>query len=310
MAKLIRVSTIAWSGGSAGLKSLEEVHARLSELIEEAARAKPDLVALTEFCNVYNGTDSSEQAQPVPGPTTELCAEMARKHNMYIVCNLPAMIGGKRRNASVFLGRDGQIVGQYYKYQPTIGEMDKGTVPGEDAYVFDLDFGPTGAAICFDLKFIEVGQSLAAKRCRLCVFSSMFIGGERLSHWARDFGMYMVSSVPAHSYIVDMGGRVLAETGYEINQVRAGFLPPIATAQINMDRMLFHLDTNQNKFADMIKKYGPGVEIEVHYPEAHFTLASNMEAVTVEDLIQEFELEPWLDYLDRARGVRRDRLAG
>jgi predicted amidohydrolase len=310
MAKLVRVSTIAWSAGNAGCKSLDECHAKLGALLAQAGRAKPDLVALTEFVNVYSGPDFAQQAQPVPGPTIDLCAAAAREHGMYVVCNIPTRDGEAMRNTSVFIDRCGQVVGQYHKYQPTIGEMEKGIVPGVDAYGFDLDFGRVGAAICFDLKFIEVGQSLAAKRCRLCVFSSMFIGGLRLQHWARDFGMYVVSSVPARSYIVDMSGRVLAQTGQELNQVRAGYLLPIASSVINMDRMLFHLDTNQNRFADMQAKYGPGVDIEVYYPEAHCTIASNMPDVTIEDLIAEYELEPWLDYLDRARGVRRDMLSG
>ena len=308
MAKLIRVSTIAWSAGSAEMKNLEDTHAKLTELLEEAARAKPDIVALTEFCNVHGGSEWPEQVQPIPGPTTELCADIATKHNMYVVCSLPEQDGDMLRNTSAFIGRDGEIVGKFHKYQPTIGEMEKGIMPGEDAAVFDLDFGQTGAAICFDLKFIEVAQSMAAKRARLCIFSSMFIGGIRLQHWARDFGMYIVSSVPAHSYIVDMSGRVLAETGTEINQVRAGLLPPIASAVINMDRCQFHLDSNQDKLPDILKKYGPGVEIENYYPEAHFTLASLMNDVTVEDITEEFDLEPWLDYLDRARGVRRNML--
>jgi predicted amidohydrolase len=310
MAKMVRVSTIAWSAGSAGCKSLDECHEKLSTLLDQAGRAQPDLVALTEFVNVYNGPDSPAQAQTVPGPTTELCAEAARKYNTYIVCNLPTREGETLHNTSVFIDRKGDVVGQYHKYQPTIGEMEKGTRPGVDAYGFDLDFGRVGAAICFDMKFIEVGQSLAAKRCRLCVFSSMFIAGQRLQHWARDFGIYVISSVPARSYVVDMSGRILTETGQEINQVRAGYVLPIASAVINMDRMLFHLDYNQTKFADMQAKYGPGIEIEVHYPEAHCTIASNLPDVTIEDLIAEYELEPWLDYLDRARGVRRNVLSG
>jgi len=71
-----------------------------------------------------------------------------------------------------------------------------------------------------------------------------------------------------------------------------------------MDRRHFHLDGNQNKFQEILKKYGAGVEIENHYPEAHFTLASLMDEVTVEDLVKEFELEPWVDYLARARRER------
>ena len=81
-------------------------------------------------------------------------------------------------------------------------------------------------------------------------------------------------------------------------------MPPIASAVINMDRCLFHLDANQNKLPEINKKYGAGVEVEIHYPEAHFTMASTMRDVMVEDIIEEFELEPWRDYLNRARKVR------
>ena len=38
------------------------------------------------------------------------------------------------------------------------------------------------------------------------------------------------------------------------------------------------------------------------YGLAHFTLASRMRNTTVEDLIEESELEPWTAYLSRARG--------
>lgn len=308
MARNIRVSTIAWSAGSAGLQNLDDTHEKLGELLDEAGRSRPDLVALTEFCNIHGGSKWPEQAQPIPGPTTDFVAQYARKYGTYVVCSIPERNGDFMQNTSAFIDRNGEIVGKYHKYQPTIGEMEEGIVPGVEGYGFDLDFGRVGAAICFDLKFLEVGLSLAGNRCRMCVFSSMFIGGVRLQQWARDFGMYMVSSVPARSYIVDMSGRVLAQTGVEDNQVRAGLLPPIASAVINMDRCQFHLDGNQNKFPDIIRKYGPGIEIENYHPEAHFTLASNMEDVTVEDITREFELEPWLDYLDRARGVRAQAL--
>jgi len=101
-----------------------------------------------------------------------------------------------------------------------------------------------------------------------------------------------------------MAGRFLGETGQEINQVRSGALPPIYSAVVNMDRMFYHLDGNQSKFRDILAKYGAGVEIENHYPEAHFTMASLMDDVSIEDINEEFELEPWCDYLARARRER------
>jgi hypothetical protein len=248
-------------------------------------------------------------AEPVPGPTVDMCAEMAKKHKMNVVCPIPVLHGKRKYNAAVFIDRQGEVVGEYHKYQPTIGEIENGIIPGEDAEVFDLDIGPVGAAICFDLKFVEVGQRLAANGARLVVFASMFIGGKRLLHWARDVGAYILSSCPARSYIVDMSGeRMLAETGWEINQVSSKLVPPIASAVINMDRCFFHLDGNQNKLPDLQKKYGGRIEIEISYPEAHFTLASLMRNTTVEDITDEFELEPWTAYLNRAREVREKAL--
>jgi beta-ureidopropionase len=305
LARPVRVSTIAYRPVEPGDDWMPRTRAKMAALLEEAARARPDLVALPEFCNVLGlGDEAYNLAEPIPGPTTDACAEVAAKHRMHVVCPIPERDGDHLHNTAALIDREGEVIGKYRKYQPTIGEMEHGIVPGTDAEVFGTDFGKVGCAICFDLKFVEVGQRLAANGARLVVFASMFIGGRRLEHWARDFGFYLVTSCPARSYIVDMTGRTLAETGWEINQVSAGLVPPIATAVINMDREFFHLDTNQNRFPDIIRKYGPGVEIVIDYPEAHFTLASNMADVTVEDLIREFELEPWRDYLNRARRVR------
>ena len=312
MARNVRVSTIAYQPVEAGDNWIGRTRDKIASLLEEAARAKPDLVALPEFCNALGLSmeQAIADAEAIPGPTSEVVSEIAAKHRMYVVLPIPERDGEKLYNTCALIDREGKVIGKYHKYQPTIGEMEAGILPGEEAPAFETDFGKVGCAICFDLKFVEVGQLLAANRARLVVFASMFIGGQRLEHWARDWGCYVVSSCPARSYIVDMSGRYLAETGREINQVASGLVPPIASAVINMDRCFFHLDGNQNKFPDILRKYGPGVEIVIDYPEAHFTLASNMEAVTVEDLIEEFELEPWLDYLDRARGVRRKALAG
>ena len=309
MARFIRVSTIAYSPVEKGDAWLERTHEKMAQLLEEAARAKPDIVCFPEFCPVLGlGDEAYEMAEPIPGPTTNRMAEIAKAHGMYVVCPLPERDGDRLYNTAVFIDRNGEIIGKYHKYQPTIGEMEHGIIPGVDAEVFETDFGKVGAAICFDMKFIEVGQRLSANGAKIVFFPSMFIAGERLLHWARDFGFYVVSSCPARSYIVDIAGRFLAETGNEINPVRSGLVPPIASAVINVDRCLFHLDFNQKKLPDIVKKYGGGVEIEIHSPEAHFTLASVMDDVTVDDIVAEFELEPWTTYLDRARGIRRQTL--
>jgi predicted amidohydrolase len=306
MARFIRVTTVAYQGVEQG----EGFHARtrdkMAEYLEQAALAQPDLVVFPETFNMGGvpWEEWPENAENIPGPLIDRAAEIAAKRKMYLCIPLLERDGDKLYNTACFIDREGQVIGRYHKYQPTIGEMEIGIVPGVDAETFDTDFGKVGAAICFDLKFVEVGQRLAANEARVVCFCSAFIGGERMLHWARDFGFYLVSSCSARSYIADMAGRFLGTSGWEDNQVRAGLLPPMLSTVINTDRMLFHLDYNQNKFQDILKKYGPGVEIENHYPEAHFTMASLMDDVRMEDIVAEFELETWTQYLARARGER------
>lgn len=317
MAKPVRLTTLAYAGVEAGADYSQRARDEMARLVELAAQGKPDIVALTEFCNVLgisfgpNAEKIADWAEPIPGPTTDRMAELADKYNMHVVVPIPEIDGNTLYNTAAFIDRNGQIVGKYHKYQPTVGEMEWGIMPGTDAPAFDLDIGKVGAAICFDMKFVEVGQRLAANGARLVVFASMFVAGQRLLHWARDFGFYILSSCGARSYIVDMAGtRFLAETGQQIEEVRSGVVPPIASAVVNMDREFFHLDCNQPRLKACIEKYGMGVEWEICRPEAHFTLASNMEDVSIEDIIAEFGMEPWRDYLARARRVRQETLDG
>lgn len=311
MARHIRVTTIAYAGVEPGADFQARTRDKMADYLEQAALARPDLVILPETFNL-NGLPFSEwpeAAETIPGPLTDRAAEIAARHRMYVCVPTLERDGERLYNTAAFIDREGQVIGKYHKYQPTIGEMEIGIVPGVNAEAFETDFGPVGAAICFDLKFVEVGQRLAANGARLVCFASAFIGGERLSHWARDFGFYVLSACSARSYLVDMSGRVLGDTGWEQNQVRSGLLPPLLSRVINMDRMLFHLDGNQNKFPEMLKKYGAGIEIENYYPEAFCTVASLRDDLTVEDLVAEFELEPWNAYLARARRERLRYLA-
>ncbi len=318
MARPVRISTIAYNNVEWGDDFAERTRDEMAKYLEMAAQAKPDLVLFPECCTTIGvpsepgkGRERYETwAETVPGPTTDRMAELADKHNMYVVVPLIERDGDRLHNTAAFIDRNGQIIGKYHKYQPTIGEMEDGIIPGTDAEAFDTDFGKVGAAICFDMKYVEVGQRLAANHARLVCFASAFVAGQRLLHWARDFGFYILSSCTRRSYIVDMAGtRFLAETGFQIDEVASRVVPPIASAVVNMDREFFHLDYNQARLKECVAKYGAGVEWEICRPEAHFTLASNMEDKSIEDLIEEFEFELYRDYFARARKYRVDTLA-
>ena len=293
----------------AGSKTIEENVDRMLSYVHTAAECKPDFVVFTEIAREL-GTEgwSEEEGETVPGLTTERISEAARAASTHVVFGMIEKHGEHKHNASVLIGRGGEVIGRYHKVQPTIGEMENGIRPGIEAPTWETDCGRVGMCICFDLKFPEVAMALARNKARIVCFSSMFNGGTRQEAWARDYGVFLVTSQGQQSSIVDPCGRRLAWMGSEEPHVVSGALLPFAVADVNTDCKTYHLDFNQAKLGDIQKRYGLGVRFHIMRREATFVLESMMDDVSVEDVERELELEDLWDYFDRARGVKAEAL--
>jgi len=282
----------------------EDVEARLAQaevFAVRAARMGADIVAFPEIYPHMGVPNEcmTEVAEVVPGKTTSFMADIAKRHNMYVIWPLLERAGARVYNSSVLIGRDGEVIGAYHKMFPTIGEMESGITPGIEAKVFETDFGRIGMAICFDLNFRPIMEGLAHNGAEVVFFSSAYRGGLQLRQWAHEFGYYMVSAVLGElGQIVDMSGTVLAESTYEA----------VAVARINLDRRLLHMDYNWDKMDAMLEKYGTGVSFQYYTREAKFTVASEMDDLTVDDLIAEFGLEEMNAYFLRAMSKRKQAL--
>ena len=302
-----RLLSVAFPKG--GYRSVEENRRQMVEHLKRTADYKPDFVCFTEVARELGvaNADPAWDGEPVPGETTEAVGEVAREVGTHVIVGMQERLGDETYNAAVLIGRDGDVIGRYHKVQPTIGEMERGTLPGDTAMTFDTDLGKVGMLICFDLKFPEGAMSLARNGARVAFFPSMFHGGNRHQSIARDHGMFLVVSQANESVVVDMCGRRLAWQGYNEPLVERGALAPFAVADVNLDCKAYHLDYNQEKLGDVQAKYGAGVQFEIMRPEATFVMSSLMEDVSVEEIEAEFGLEDLWAYFDRARGVRGDR---
>ena len=60
------------------------------------------------------------------------------------------------RNASLFIDRKGDIVGEYWKRYPVASEVAQGVLPGGTCVVVESDIGRVGLAIGFDVNFTQV----------------------------------------------------------------------------------------------------------------------------------------------------------
>jgi hypothetical protein len=275
--------------------------------LERTADYRPDFVCFTEVARELGAAndDPAWDGESVPGETTQAIGKAAKEIGTHVIVGMQERIEDETYNAAVLVGRDGDVIGRYHKMQPTVGEMERGTLPGETAMTFDTDLGKVGMLICFDLKFPEVAASLARNGARVAFFPSMFHGGARHQSIARDHGMFLVVSQAMESVVVDMCGRRLAWQGYSEPLVANGALAPFAFAEVNLDCKAYHLDYNQEKLGDIQSKYGAGVQFEIMRSEATFVMTSLMDDVSVEDIEAVFELEDLWTYYDRARAVRQ-----
>jgi predicted amidohydrolase len=270
-------------------------------LAVRAARMGADIVAFPEIYIHYGvpKTDWSQAAEEVPGRTCEHMAAVAKAQGIYLIWPLIERDGDRLYNTSVLFDRQGQIAGRYHKMFPTIGEIDAGITPGTEPRVFDTDFGRIGLAICFDLNFAEIIKGLAKAGAEIIFFSSMYRGGLQLQAWAQALGIYFVSAINAElGMIIDQSGQVLAESTYEA----------VITQRINLDRRILHMDYNWQKMDDMLAKYGSSIRFDYFTREARYAIASECDDLTVDDLIEEFDLEEIEDYFARARRRRRETL--
>lgn len=295
MARWLRVVTVSMQREGSKERNL----AFAMKLLEQASWESPDLVCLPEtFTGLgMNIRDWFSTAETLDGETVQKLSSYARNNNCYVVCPIVLRDKEKVFNTAILIDRKGQVLGYYSKMFPTIGELEQGITPGDDASVFDTDFGRVGFAICFDLNFPEVAERLKTNKADLVCFVSMYPGGKQVQMWALEYGFWMVTAIAGpNSIIVNPIGRIIATTQPQYQA--------ILSYRINLDCFVGHLDYNYEKLKDLKRCYGADVEIEITQPEARFLLTCHRPDMNVWDWVQEFELESLDEYFARARRER------
>lgn len=310
MSEKIKISTIVPplirpDSGSAEA-FVVQVSKHIRNELEKVLPERPDFILLPEVCDVpadeTSGFSRQEFFRIRGNRIYDMLAETAAQNN----CNIGYSTDffdpeGKLVNGIRFIGRSGKLLGGYQKNFPTTGEMEEGIKAGTKHQVIKTDCGKLAGVICFDLNFDELRLAYAAQQPDIIMFSSFYHGGLMQQYWAyscRSFFVGAVSpSLTMPSAIIAPNGRVLAETTNYFNY---------ATAVINLDRVLLHLDFNWPKLTEIKKKYGPAVEIDDTGKLASVLLYSNSDDFTAADLVREYELETLDDYLLRAGAMAKN----
>jgi predicted amidohydrolase len=147
--------------------------------VRDAAADGARLVAFAElaFTPFYPQrpptVDVRTLAEPVPGPTTEAFAALARELEMVIVLNVFERDGDTTYDCSPVIDADGRLAGKTRMVHITeyacVHERQY-YAPGDlGAPVFDTRVGKVGVAICYDRHFPEYMRALALNGADLVI---------------------------------------------------------------------------------------------------------------------------------------------
>ena len=280
------IATVAQEGLRA--RNPEQMVERLLARMESVVPFEPDIVCLPEEFPLANidmpRPRLVEVAETPIGKFSRPIAEFARSHHCYVICPIDTKDdAGRFYNSAVLFDRQGQVVGEYRKMHPTVGEMEYGITPGPvDPPVFQTDFGIIGIQICYDIEWPHDWRKLRSAGAEIVFFPSAFAGGLMVNTMAWMNKVCVVSSTNKDtSKICDISGVEVART----NRWNATVCAPI-----NLEKVFLHTWPGVQRFAAIEAKYGRKVRIQTHAEEEWSILESLSPDVKVADVVKEFGL--------------------
>ena len=151
-----------------GLAALNQAASEGAELV-----VYPELAFTPFYPQRPSGKDPLALAELIPGPTTQLFCEAARRLGVVVVLNLYERSGEKAYDTSPVIDADGSLLGKTRMMHITEYQCfhEQGYYsPGDTgAPVFDTAVGRLGIAICYDRHYPEYLRSMALQGAQLVV---------------------------------------------------------------------------------------------------------------------------------------------
>lgn len=150
----------------------------------DLAAGRADLLLCPEYAMGFPDKGGpAVSGQPLDGPFVSGLCELARMHNLWIVCGALEDSGDPDRpyNTAVVIDRTGTLVRTHRKHhlfdRATSRESDKFT-PGDKLFEpLDTDFGRIGLMICYEVRFPEVARLQAMSGAEYLLTIASFVCG-------------------------------------------------------------------------------------------------------------------------------------
>jgi len=153
---------------------------RLADGIADLARRGAELIVLQElhnslyFCQT-ECVDNFDLAEPIPGPSTEIYGELAKRYNVVIVTSLfERRATGLYHNTAVVIERDGTIAGCYRKMHipddPGYYEKFYFTPGDLGFHPIQTSVGCLGVLVCWDQWYPEAARLMALQGADILIY--------------------------------------------------------------------------------------------------------------------------------------------
>jgi deaminated glutathione amidase len=172
----------------------EENKATAEAIVREAVSAGADLVALPELWSCH-GLDEvyRENAEPVPGPTTDFMGDLARELGVYLLGGsiLEGEPGARRlSNTSTFFDPSGDMTAVYRKihlFDVKVSDREylesANIAPGNEVVTAKAGAATLGLSVCYDVRFPELYRLLALHGAEILAVPAAFTLQTGKDHW-------------------------------------------------------------------------------------------------------------------------------
>lgn len=158
----------------------EDNMGRLVQKIRQLAVEGAELVVLQElhnglyFCQTED-TEVFEQAEPIPGPSTNLFGQLAKEMGVVIVLSLfEKRAPGLYHNTAVVIEKDGSIAGIYRKMHipddPAYYEKFYFTPGDLGFHPVETSVGKLGVLVCWDQWYPEAARLMALAGAEILIY--------------------------------------------------------------------------------------------------------------------------------------------
>lgn len=159
---------------------IEDNKLRLAEKIRTVAAQGAELIVLQElhnglyFCDIED-VERFDQAEPIPGPSTEFYGNLARELQVVIVTSLfERRAAGLYHNTAVVMEKDGTIAGKYRKMHipddPGYYEKFYFTPGDMGFHPIDTSVGRLGVMVCWDQWYPEAARLMALQGAEILIY--------------------------------------------------------------------------------------------------------------------------------------------